>query len=152
MISGQVTGYYTSLSPLPSCPSGIRPFALKKETKYNILTFNPSRMEKPFLSDPGYFIHLLEVRICFCTFVLVVFGTPCSLPFPIYKLLTSTLYFSSLWRSPLSNTRHVYFKHLPPPTPSNVFEINKTIGGGGLNRGFTVFQRLEMVYSRLHCG
>ena len=88
-------------------------------------------MEKTFLTDPGYFIHLLEVRICFCTFVLVVFGTPCSLPFPIYKLLTSTLYFSSLWRSPLSNTRHVYFKHLPPPTPSNVFEINKTIGGGG---------------------
>ena len=131
-----MTGYYTVAIPPPKLSAGIRPFELKKETKYNILTFNPSRMEKPFLSDPGYFIYLLEVRICFCTFVLVVFGIPC----------TSTLYFSSLWRSPLSNTRHVCFKHLPPPPPrSNVFEINKTVegggggGGGGLNRGFTVF-------------
>ena len=123
-----MTGYYTVAIPPPKLSAGIRPFELKKETKYNILTFHSSRMEKPFLTDPGYFIHLLEVRICFCTFVLVVFGT------------SFTLYFSSLWRSPLSNIRHVYFKH-PPPTPSNVFEINKTIEGGGgkLNRGFTVF-------------
>ena len=118
----RVTGYYTVAIPPPKLSAGIRPFELKKEKKYNIFTFNPSRMEIPFLTDPGYFIHPLEVRICFCTFVLVVFGT-------------STLYFSSLWRSPLSYT--------PPSTPSNVFEINKTIGGGGggggLNRGFTVF-------------
>ena len=100
----RVTGYYTVAIPPPKLSAGIRPFESKKEKKYNIFTFNPSRMEIPFLTDPGYFIHPLEVRICFCTFVLVVFGT-------------STLYFSSLWRSPLSNTRHVYFKHPPTPPP-----------------------------------
>ena len=117
-----MTGYYTVAIPPPKLSAGIRPFELKKETKYNILTFNPSRMEKPFLTDPGYFIHPLEVRICFRTLVLFVFGTSC----------TSTLYYSSLWRSPLSNTRHVYFKHPPPPSPSNVFQINKTFGGGSI--------------------
>ena len=93
----RVTGYYTVAIPPPKLSAGIRPFELKKEKKYNIFTFNPSRMEIPFLTDPGYFIHPLEVRICFCTFVLVVFGT-------------SNLYFRSLWRSP----SHI---HPPPPPP-----------------------------------
>ena len=71
-------GYYTVAIPPPKLSEGTCPLELNKEAQYNLFTLNPSGMEKPFLTDPGCFIHRLEVRICFCTFVLFVFGTSCT--------------------------------------------------------------------------
>ena len=108
-----MTGYYTVAIPPPKLSAGTRPFELKKEAKYNLFTLNPSGMEKTFLPDPGCFIHRLILYLCaFCFWYFLY-------------LSFSTLYFSSLWRSP----SQIPATSILSPTPSNVFEINETIGG-----------------------
>ena len=70
-------------------------------------------MEKPFLTDPGYFIHLLEV-------------VPLCLLFLVLQLCILVLYGDPLSQIPATS---ILSTPPPHPTPSNVFEINKTIEG-----------------------
>ena len=86
--------------------------------------------------DLGWFIHQLEVRICFGSSSAWP-PTSCTWAFPLcIIILYGELIPSSFLNStspPNSNKPLVSIK---PPPPWNVFEINKPLGG--LNRGFTV--------------
>ena len=119
-----MTGYYTVALPPPNLSARTRPFELKKEAKYNLFTLK-SILDGKTIPDWSGMLYS-------STGSSDLFLYPCAFCFWYFLYLSfSTLYFSSLWRSRLSNTRHVYLRPPPPPTPSNVFEINKTMGGGG---------------------
>ena len=101
-------------------------------------------------TDPGWFVHLLEVRICF--FIL-----GCTTSNVLY-LCFSTLYSSSFWRT--DTIVFVKLKKAPSqisPTisikpPANVFEMNKPPPGGLIKyvRYVTTFSRTGLFLDRVH--
>ena len=79
-------------------------------------------------TDPGWFIHQLEVRIWF--------WSSAAWPPTFLYLSFSTLYFSSLWRTDTTVLPELNKPPVSIKPPSNGPEINNPYGG--LKRGFKV--------------
>ena len=92
---------------------------------------NQSRLFKFVWTDPGWFVHQLEARICFWSSAAWP-PTSCTWAFPFCILVPYGEMIPSSGlnqRSPPSLLRTI---KPPPHTPSNVFELNMPPRGGGL--------------------